>query len=61
MAYHVPETHAVTKLSLAENGQGALWGLSLNPSVAAWGLAWQESVLVSLTSLSVQTYWNWLN
>lgn len=33
------ETHAVTKLTLAENGQGALWGLSLSPPVTAWGLA----------------------
>lgn len=44
MADHVTEAHAVTKLILAGNGQGALWGLSLSPPAAAWGLGW---VLVS--------------
>lgn len=29
MPYHITEVHAITKLSLAENGQKALWGLSL--------------------------------
>lgn len=56
--YHVTAVHAVTEPSLAGNGQEALWGLSLKLFCNSLGACMTKSG-VGLTSVSVQTYWNW--